>query len=268
MDQLVLWLPWAGVAAVVALLLYRRPAPIRPVAIIVEAAMVVVAYALYYVVRGSTEGSVASAVDAAERMIDVERWFRIYWEPEMQEFVLDHHWLTLFFNWVYIWWHWPVIIVVAVWLFLYRPVSYRLYRDAFVLSGAVGLIFFAAIPVAPPRLSDPGIVDTISLHSPVYRDYESPAFVNQYAAFPSLHFCWNLLAALAVLRLAPHPLLRAGAILSPVLVLISIIVTGNHFIIDALAGAVLALLALAAARWLIVIPLPVAPRVRRVRSPD
>ncbi|MCL6554718.1 MAG: phosphatase PAP2 family protein, partial [Firmicutes bacterium] len=118
--------------------------------------------------RGLTEGAATVATGNAKTIIDAERDLHIYWEPRMQEFVLDYDWLTRLSNWIYIWWHWPVIIVVAVWLFLYQPLTYRRYRDAFVLSGAVGLVFFAAMPVAPPRIADPAIVDTIALHSPEY----------------------------------------------------------------------------------------------------
>jgi hypothetical protein len=197
-DQFYLWVPWIAVAAVVAVLLYRRRSGLRPRAILLEASLVVVAYGLYYVVRGLTEGAATVATGKAETIIDAERDLHIYWEPRMQEFVLDYDWLTRLSNWIYIWWHWPVIIVVAVWLFVYQPLTYRRYRDAFVLSGAVGLVFFAAMPVAPPRIADPAIVDTIALHSPEYRSYQAPAFVNQYAAFPSLHVAWHLLAAMAV----------------------------------------------------------------------
>jgi len=180
----------------------------------------------------------------------------------MQEFVLDYDWLTLLSNWIYIWWHWPVIIVVAVWLFVYQPLTYRRYRDAFVLSGAVGLVFFAAMPVAPPRIADPDIVDTIALHSSEYRSYETPAFVNRYAAFPSLHFAWNLLAAMAVFFGTRNRILRAGAVGSPAVVLLAIVVTGNHFLLDAVAGAALALLALLVAQRLVLIPAPAPAAVR------
>lgn len=247
MDQVLLWAPWLIVAAIAGALLYRWRRTIRIPAVLREVVLVVGAYAAYYVVRGLTAGGQAQAIDRARSLIDFEQWLNLYHEPAMQDFVLDYDRLTVAFNWVYIWWHWPLIIVVALWLFLARPFVYRRYRNAFVLSGAVSLAFFAAVPVAPPRIATPDIVDTISLHSEVYRSYESPAFVNLYAAFPSLHFAWNLLASIAVFAQARQPVLRAAAVLSPVAVFLAIVVTGNHFIIDALAGGVLAVLALVVA---------------------
>jgi hypothetical protein len=247
-DHVYLWIPWLVVAAIVGTLLRRHRHDLRPRAIAVEVLIVVSSYALYYVVRGVTAGNESSAVRSAQRIIDLQQFLGLYWEPTVQEFVLDHRWLTLFFNWVYVWWHWPVVIVVAVWLFLEVPPAYRLYRDAFLISGAVALVFFALMPVAPPRLSDPNIVDTISQYSTVYRTYETPRFVNQYAAFPSLHFAWNLLASIAVFAHAQNTLLRVGAVASPVLLTLAIVVTGNHFFIDAAAGCILAVAALVVAR--------------------
>jgi hypothetical protein len=142
-----------------------------------------------------------------------------------------------------------VIIVSAVWLFLSRPSAYRRYRHAFLLSGAVGLAFFLLFPVAPPRIADPAIVDTIALRSEVYRSYETPTFVNQYAAFPSLHFTWNVLVSIALVAEVRHVAIRVLGLLSPLVVALAIVVTGNHFIIDGVAGGLLAVLALVAARW-------------------
>ena len=66
------------------------------------------------------------------------------------------------------------------------------------LSGAIGFLFFALLPVAPPRLADPSLIDTVTLHSEAYRALQPPGLTNQYAAFPSLHFGWNLLVGFAV----------------------------------------------------------------------
>lgn len=246
MGQLYVWIPWIAVLAIAAMLIYRRRDALTPAPILREVAMVVVAYAVYYVVRGFTEGGASTAIDHAHRIIAVEQWLRVFWEPAWQSFFTRSRASTLFFNAVYIWWHWPVIIVVGLWLFLERPRAYYTYRWAFLVSGAIALIFFGALPVAPPRLSSPEIVDTISLHSGAYRTYEAPAFVNQYAAFPSLHFAWSVLASIALFAQTRGLALRTIAVVSPVAVLMSIVVTGNHFLIDAAAGVVLALGSLAA----------------------
>ena len=91
-------------------------------------------------------------------------------------------------NWVYIWGHWPVIGFVAVWLFFRRPEHYVIYRNAFLLSGAVGLLLFITFPAAPPRLADLGLTDTVVDRSNFYHLLQPSQLTNQYAVFPSLHF--------------------------------------------------------------------------------
>ena len=49
--------------------------------------------------------------------------------------------------------HWPVIIGIAIALYLYRPDRYYLLRNALFVSGAIGFLFFAFFPVAPPGSS-------------------------------------------------------------------------------------------------------------------
>jgi hypothetical protein len=57
----------------------------------------------------------------------------------------------------------------------------------------MGLCVYTTYPVAPPRLAGMGFVDTITEQSSSYRVLQPPAFVNQYAAMPSLHVGWDLL---------------------------------------------------------------------------
>ena len=107
-------------------------------------------------------------------------------------------------NYDYIYGHWPLIAVVAAWLFFRARDEYFLMRTAFLASGAVSLIIFALYPVAPPRLMDSGIVDTINTHAHAYTLLQPSAITNQYAAMPSLHFGWDLLVGIAIFRAAPR----------------------------------------------------------------
>jgi hypothetical protein len=46
------------------------------------------------------------------------------------------------------------------------------------------------VPVAPPRLLELGLVDTVTSRSDAYRALQPPGLTNQYAALPSLHIGW------------------------------------------------------------------------------
>jgi membrane-associated phospholipid phosphatase len=165
----------------------------------------------------------------------------------MQGWVVNHQWAINVANWVYIWAHWPVIGLVAIWLLWKRPARFSLFRNAFFISGAIGIALFATFPVAPPRLIDIGVVDTVTEYSRSYRVLQPPAFTNQYAAMPSLHFGWDLLIGIALITQARWLPLRIFGATLPALMAIACIVTANHYISDAIAGAIIALTGLAVA---------------------
>jgi membrane-associated phospholipid phosphatase len=100
------------------------------------------------------------------------------------------------------------------------------------------------LPVAPPRLVDPSLIDTVTLHSEAYRALQPPGLTNQYAAFPSLHFGWNLLLGVAVWGATRNILLRSLSILGPAAMAAAVVLTANHFVLDLVGGLVVVLFAL------------------------
>src|SRR5207253_6902686 len=119
--------------------------------------------------------------------------------------------------------------------------TYRLFLNAFFISGLLGIATFVLYPVAPPRLADVGVVDTVTMYSNSYRVLQPPAFVNQYAAVPSLHFGWDLLIGIALVRESKWIPARIFGAIVPALMCAAIVVTANHYIFDAMAGGVVAL---------------------------
>jgi len=222
----------------------------RPARAARETVLVIFAYLAYFGVRGLTEGNYDLAIDNAGAIVHLEKALGFFWEPAIQRLILDQKWVVRAANEVYIFGHWPVIAAVAVWLFMRRPRTYSLLRNAFFISGAIGIIVFATFPVAPPRLAGIGLVDTITLHSNSYRVLQPPAFVNQYAAVPSLHFGWNLLIGIALFTQSPRVVMRAFGAVVPLMMASAIVLTANHYVFDAVAGAVVALAGLAVAYML------------------
>jgi len=243
-----------------------RPAPRDPKAGVfpgwrilgVQAALVAAAALCYFGVRDLTEGARATATANAHSVVDLERWLGISWERGLQSHVIGDDRLVAAANWMYIYGHWPVIIATLAWLFLRHPPDFYLLRNALFISGAIGLIIFVVFPVAPPRLGILEIVDTVTQRSSSYRTLQPPGLVNRYAAVPSLHFGWNLLVGVMVWRVSRAPAMRALAVLMVVAMGLAVIATANHYVIDVVAGAVVALTGLGAATLL--------PRVRR--TPD
>ncbi len=213
-----------------------------------ELGIVIPAYFAYFTVRGLVEAREVEAYGRAVDIIELEQTLGIFWESDLQNWIMRFDLLVNVANWTYVWGHWPVIVFAAVWLFLLHRDAYSVYRNAFLISGGIGLIIFYALPVAPPRFMDDwGFVDTVTERSQAYRVLQPPAFVNQYAAMPSLHFGWNLLVGIAIFRHSSSILLKAIGAALPVLMFVSIVLTANHYIIDGLAGGALALLGLGGA---------------------
>ena len=170
---------------------------------------------VYFRVRGLTDSRPHIAFRNAELVLNTERDLRIDWEHTLQQQVINSPRVTNVLNWIYIYGHWPVIVVTLIWLLTRHPDIFRRTRNAMFVSGAVGMVVFALFPVAPPRLDGLGLVDTVAEQSRAYRVLQPTAFTNQYAAMPSLHVGWDLLIGLAIWTAAGHLWLRLLGLAMP-----------------------------------------------------
>lgn len=220
-----------------------------------EVVVVFVSFLIYFLIRGSVVDRAGEAMVRGFNLIELEQRLGIYWELEMQSWILDHYWLIKTMNAIYFWGHMPLVIVLAVWLYIWHRRAYRLTRNAFLASGAIGVVIYWLLPVAPPRLIPfAGFIDTMAAFDRVgYNAQEAKAWVNPFAAVPSLHFGWSLLLAAVVAWVGRRPALWVFAVLWPIAMFFAVIVTGNHFILDAVFGAVVSFAGLGVAfaleRW-------------------
>ncbi len=206
-----------------------------------QAGLVLLGVFVYFGVRGLTESSTARAVDHAYDIVAFERALGLNLEQKLQDFVAPSEAIQTFANWIYIWGHWPVIITTMIWLvWQHRDIFLRL-RDAMMVSGVLGMVVFVSYPVAPPRLADLGLVDTVTEQSRAYRVLQPPAFVNQYAAMPSLHSGWDLLVGMAIIAAASSVVLKVVGFAMPVLMAFAVVATANHYLVDVVAGVALVL---------------------------
>jgi hypothetical protein len=215
-----------------------------------ELAIFAAAYLVYFGVRAITEGTAGVAMHNAMEIIRFEQRLGIDWEHAAQDVVVGSRLLLDAVNAVYMYGHWPVIIIAGVLLFRQRRDEYYRLRNAFLLSGFIGLFIFALFPVAPPRLTDMPVVDTVTRHAEGYRQIIPPELVNQYAAMPSFHAGWNLLVGIAVFRATRNPLLRGLAVAGPLAMIAAVVATANHYVIDVVAGIAIVLAGLAAVHFL------------------
>jgi hypothetical protein len=214
-----------------------------------QAVLLAVAVATYFAVRSLTAGSAAVAERNADLLVDLERSVGLFVERDVQRAVVGIDGAVPVLNAIYIWGHWPVIAAVLGWLAWRRRDAFLVYRNALLISGVVGMVIVATFPVAPPRLMDLGFLDTVTMHSEAYRVLQPPAFTNQYAAMPSFHVGWDLLMGIALVREGGRAWLRVVGTALPLLMLVTVVATGNHYLVDAVVGDAIVLASLHLATW-------------------
>ena len=211
-----------------------------------ELLLIRVTYYAYAQVRlaaagGSNSAGRATAEEHGREIHSIERALRIDIEYWANHAVVKVDWLRNFFDFYYESFHFGVPLTILAVLYWRRPVDYRWARTAIGFATVFALIGFWLYPLAPPRLMPGlGFIDTV--HGP--QDFTQPDYgtltelTNQYAAMPSLHFGWSLWCGLVILVLAPRWWMKALGLLHPLFTVTAIVVTANHWVLDAAGGAV------------------------------
>ena len=204
------------------------------------------AFQAYRLVRLATEGDRASALRHGELILRWEQRLGLAWEHGVQSVTLRHDALVGVANTWYTWAFWPVITGMMFALYVLRPPLYRRYRNALLLSGAIGLVVFALFPVAPPRMLG-GFVDTVHVFSSTGGLAHPTGFTNEYAAMPSFHVGWLVLVGVVTMPAINHRALRPVLLAPAGVMFLVVMATANHFVLDGVVGAAVALVSLGAA---------------------
>jgi hypothetical protein len=223
-----------------------------------ELVIVLVLDLVYESVRNLASAQPDRAYRNAVRLISWQKDLGIWHEYAIQQWALGFTPLIVAANYFY----GSVYIVATVLglIFLYRlhPDDYPLWRNTLAVGTMLGLVGFATFPLMPPRLLDVmgdghtyyGFVDTL-LKYPTFWSFDSEGMKhisNQFAAMPSLHCGWAFWG-LAVF----YPRVRswwgkALAVLYPIATIFVVVITGNHYFLDAVGGLVIMLVGYAVAR--------------------
>ena len=208
-----------------------------------EIAYILAFYAVYTFIRnkGVATDSAVEAFRNAKAVIRVERLFGSFHEEGIQDLFIGMEWFIRFWNVFYGTAHFIVTAGALMVLFRRRPDRYPLWRNTLAATTALALIGFAFYPLMPPRLlpASYGFVDTLDAIGGLWSFNDGPMakVSNQYAAMPSLHFAWSTWSALVLLHFTRRPWSKALVLAYPAATLFAIVVTANHFWIDALGGA-------------------------------
>ncbi|MBK5287550.1 MAG: phosphatase PAP2 family protein [Acidimicrobiia bacterium] len=249
----------------------RIPAPTRRPVLgrvrygwILEAVIGIVLYLLYDELRSAVSGSARAALHHG---FDVVRWERavgLYQEYRVQQAFLDAPVVLSLANIYYGTVHFIMPVVALVMLWRRAPERYLRWRNTLLVMLTIALVMFWLYPLNPPRLMPAryGFVDTAAEYfnfGPQQRIVvvhgiptaaSRAAFGNLFAAMPSLHVGWSTWSALALLPVVRRRWVRVLIVVDPVLTVFAIVVTGNHWILDAVGGWIVLFVS-----WLIVVGL-------------
>jgi PAP2 superfamily len=258
-----MWLPWqaaaltSAVLAVVGLAARRRVArdrrhveagrrTITPAiaAVATEAALVFLLYAIWQIAGTVSVLKITGAFEHGHWLWDVEQALHLPSEAALQRWVLPYPAVVQAANVYYAVVHVPALIAFLIWLFFRHRGRYASIRNTVALTTGLCLVV-QLIPFAPPRLyPELGFVDTAKVYGQSVYGAIGSGISDQLSAMPSVHVAWAVLIGWAVVRVSPSRW-RWLILLHPVLTVLVITVTANHWWLDgAVAVAIMALVVL------------------------
>ncbi len=197
---------------------------------------------LYDVLRNFAPDRSTQAFTHADSILGWEQRLGVDVEQFFNGWLAGHKHVAVPVDWYYDTAHYVVTFSLLTYVYFRHETVYRRLRDALLLMNLVGLVGFWLFPLAPPRML-PGFTDTVLVfNTPLGAVIANNA--NQFAAMPSLHIGWAVWVCATVLTITRARWARRLAVAYPFLTLVVVIATGNHYVLDVLAGALVAAIGL------------------------
>jgi membrane-associated phospholipid phosphatase len=196
------------------------------------------------------DGQAGVAFENARAVVDAERGLHLFFEPGLQSWTHDHlDWLLSVANWTYVNSHFVVTTTFLIWLYLARNHAFYFVRNMFMIAMGLALVGYLTFPTAPPRfLPEWGFADTVANFVGESAENSANVLYNPFAAMPSMHMAFALMIAVPAIMLVGHRALKIAWGIYPALVAFVVVVTANHFWLDAAVGALVAGVSAVAAR--------------------
>jgi len=199
------------------------------------------AYYLYRIVRGIVDGQAGLAFENARNLVDAERTLGLFFEPGLQAWAEGQEWLLTFANWMYVNSHFVITTTFLIWLYIARNHAFYFVRNMFMVAMGLALVGYMAYPTAPPRfLPEWGFSDSVAEFVGEKADQSANVLYNPFAAVPSMHVAFALMIAIPAIFLVKRRTLKVLWGIYPLVVTFVVMVTANHFWLDAALGALVA----------------------------
>jgi len=209
-----------------------------------ETALVCALFALWQLANAATHTAHAGGLAHGRAVWNLERTLHLPSETSFQQLILGHPWLVRSANFYYASAHLTGMVIFLVWLWLRHRDRYARWRNVVVAFTGIALLI-EMIPVAPPRLiGHTGLVDTAMVYGQSVYAFVGSDFADQYAALPSIHVGWALLIGVAMWRCGGR-LAGAVGVTHAVLTVGVVVLTANHYWLDAATAATVLAVAMA-----------------------
>jgi hypothetical protein len=210
----------------------------RWVKVVRELVVLNILFVVWRVVGGASVLHASGAYSRGRSVWNAERWLHLPSEAAMQRMVLPHATFARICNGYYAWAHAPLLVLTLLWLLWRHRDAYPRWRTLVVVFTGISLLI-GFLPIAPPRLVPGlGMVDLAGrYHQSVYGAIGS-GFSDQLSSVPSVHIGWAVIVAAAIIG-ASRSRWRWLAVLHPLITLYVVVVTANHYWLDAVAAVAL-----------------------------
>jgi membrane-associated phospholipid phosphatase len=205
-----------------------------------ELLIIVVLVRVYDLIKELAESRLSVGIHNADGVRSLESTLHIGFELPVNQWFADHHVLSLTASYFYQFGHESITLSVLVACWWLRPQAYRPARNALVAINVVGLTVFALLPVAPPRLLPGAGFSDLVADAGFGTTHGGPVSADQFAAMPSLHLAWATWTAVVLFLWWRRPVLRLLAVVYPIWIAVVVIGTGNHYVLDVVAGVAVA----------------------------
>jgi hypothetical protein len=208
------------------------------------------AYYAYRLVRGLVDGQAALAFANARTLVDFERTLGLFFEPGLQAWAQGQQWIVTGANWMYVNSHFVITTTFLIWLYIARNHAFYYVRNMFMIAMGLALVGYLVFPTAPPRyLPEWGFHDTVASFVGDAAEQNANLLYNPFAAVPSMHVAFSLMIAIPAIQLVRHRAAKLLWAVYPFLVTFVVMVTANHFWLDAALGALVAAMSASAASY-------------------
>lgn len=219
-----------------------------------QVALLQLAYMAYRVVRGWIDDPQGASIafQHGRQIIGIERATGLFIEPQVQALVGATGTIADISSWLYLNAQVTITIGALIFLYLRHNPSFYFVRNMFMVAWCIALVGYIVFPTAPPRFfPEWGFVDSVADFTGVDpKTAPVNSLFNPYAAVPSMHVAFALMISMPLSILCRHRFVRVFWRIYPVVVTFVIVVTGNHFLFDAVLGGLTFVAAGAAATWM------------------